>query len=384
MADMPELPDDFGADLIDQLEQRAPVANDDDAGAELAEQIGALLKDPAATATDEVAATPDEGPSAAAPAEDAAAGAESETPAPEPPDPAAASETPAAGEGGYVWQWYDTATNQTAEQRFTDAQVQQALQLASWANNLPEEVRYQLGMVESGQSVAIPRADFDRYQAWLNQQDRTQRDADLSNLDVEPDVAKVISDLRDQVTALQQGQQYQPQVNEQAINANLSATAQAYDRSISAHREAWKLTEDETNRLVRTVIDTGIARHLQGQYSQYNPVTQQLMAPADPNVVMSEALRYALYRDPALHQAVLARTTPSPTGAPEQAAAPDMRDATVTDIAAKRARAASLAAAPSAAVTPSPRTVRSMSDEEIFGPEGALTQELARAMNGHG
>src|SRR5690606_41779848 len=119
----------------------------------------------------------------------------------------------------------DPATGQPAQAVIPDAYVERALSLMAWAQNLPQRPRDAVGMIESGQAVVIPRADYDQFVAWKNQQDKSQRDADLSNLDVDPDVAKLISELRDKVATLEAQQQQggvDPQYQAQA-NAELSA-----------------------------------------------------------------------------------------------------------------------------------------------------------------
>lgn len=377
-------PDDFGADLLAQFEKRTTTtaAPADEMGmspypggvkVDAGDQFAAMAAELNAAKVAEInAAAADSADVAEEPvAEDAPA---AELPA---PDPATAVDEPAGADvGGYVWNYLAT-NGQPAAVRYDDRQVQEAISLKAWADGLGEELRYTLGAVESGQAVAIARNEYDQFQAWKGQQDRSQRDTDLARLDVEPDVAKVISDLRDEVASLRT---QSPDVGQPQPNYNPNVT-QALHQAVSHYQTARQLSQEEVNRLVANAQQSNIISHFQREGQRLNPVTGQLLADADPATVIYKSLDYALYQDPALHAAVVARTTqPQPvlTGQPDQATAPT---ATVTDITAKRARAASLASAPSAAVTPAPRTIHQMSDQQRI--EG-MAEEIARAQSGTG
>ena len=107
----------------------------------------------------------------------------------------------------------------------------------------------------------------------------------------------------------------------------------------------------------------------------------RLWEPADPATVMHKAFSFALTSNPDLYNRVAARGQALPNQPTTQATAQTPL-APVTDINAKRARAASLAAAPSAAVTPSPRTVLQMTDQEVVS---TMAEEIDRVLaNGGG
>lgn len=162
-------------------------------------------------------------------------------PEPEPtPDP-----------GGYVWNYLDPTTGAPAAQRYDDRQIQEAIGLAAWARGLPDDVRDALGAVESGQAVAINRADYDRFHAWASQQSRGQRDSDLAKLDVDPDVAKVISDLRDEVSSLRGQSQGYPQQQGPGYNP---AVTNALSQAVSTYRDARQLSQQEVDTLVQTAV----------------------------------------------------------------------------------------------------------------------------------
>lgn len=375
----PTPPDDFGEGLLAQFEKRTTTtaAPADEFGmaypggtsVDSSEQFAAMAAE--ITAATVAGEAPPE-------VEQTADPAVSTQPPGEPDEPAGVAEEPAPVEpGGYVWQGIDPTSGAPVAQRYDDKFVQDAIHIRRWADALSDDLRYALGAVESGQAVAIDRADYDQFQAWRNQQTRGQRDTDLARLDVEPEVAKVIADLRDEVASLRGGNQLPPQQQQPAYNP---AITQATTQAIDTYKAARQLSQDETNALVNNAAQSGIIGFYQQQGQVVNPATGMILAPADPASVMYKALDYALTQNPALHAAVVARTqTPPPlTGQPDQAAAPN---ATVTDISAKRARAASLSAAPSAAVTPSPRTVLQMTDQQRI--EG-IAGEIARAQSGTG
>lgn len=399
--------EDFGSDLVAEFGRRASgslaAAADD---AEMERQIAAELNEqlpPPAPGTDQPA------PEASTVGADGTPSADE--PEGQPPTPAReapagsmpAGAVPADGEpvdgatddggeqpaevGGYVWQWTDQATQAAQAQRFTDDQVQNALRIAAdqrvhqglalveWASQLNPEQREAMGHVADGTAVTVARADYDRYQAWLHQQTTASRlPSDIDQFD--PEAARLIREQQDQIARLeaQQPQQPQPYESPEAV-----ALARSYNSAIAGIKQTWQLTDAEMDQLY-TQAQPFVAG-LQVQHSQFNPLTGQLLRPADPNQVMYDAFSFAISRNPALHEAVLGRARPAsaPTGTPGEATPAQTLPA--RDISGKRARAASMASAPSAAVTPAPRSVKSMSEQEL---NDAMAAELTRHMNGDG
>jgi hypothetical protein len=270
----------------------------------------------------------------------------------------------ASASGGYVWQDGDN------QHQFTDDQVQRALLLNAWAERLPEQTRVAFAAIEEGQAVAVSRADFDQFKSWREQQTRAQRDADLANLDVDPDVAKLVTSLRDEVAQLR-GQaspvsrQDDPVVAN--VNANLDATAQRMDAGARAYAAERQLTEAELQSLFAAAVSAEIIPKLAEANAVTNPLTGAVIQPADPAVVIEQALDFALVRNPVLHTAVAQRRATAPT-------TPTPADAALT---AKKARAASVASAPSTAVTPSPRTSKDLSPQERVD---AMAADLAAVL----
>lgn len=394
---------DFGSDMLDEFARRAggpPAATDD----QLEAQIAAALGEQQPASTEAADGGPEPQAQQAAETPPAAEPASTATEAPAGTEPAGAM--PADDDGGppegelltepptgYVWAWQDD-NQQAQETRFTDEHVQQALRLASdprvnqgltligWAEQLTSEQREAMGRVAEG-AVAVPRADYDRYQAWLHQQETAQRYPNLDDLD--PEAAKIIRDQQARLAQLEGGQRQEPVAEPPAAagysDQQADVLARGYNAAIGGLKQAWQLSDAELEQVYASAEP--FIGGWQAQHSEFNPITGQLMRPADPNRVMYDAFSDALRRNPALHEAVISRTHPSRDDTntnhqPNPAAQPP---ATADKVAAKRARAASLASAPSAAVTPSPRSVKSLSNQEL---NEAMAKELAQAMNGDG
>ncbi|PZM94384.1 MAG: hypothetical protein DIU79_09820 [Actinobacteria bacterium] len=293
-----------------------------------------------------------------------------------------AGETSATGDtSGYVYRYTDPATGQPAQAVIPDAYVERALSLMAWAENLPQQTRDAIGMIESGQAVVIPRADYDQFVAWKNQQDKSQRDADLSNLDVDPDVAKLISELRDKVATLEAQQQQggvDPQYQAQA-NAELSALNREIAAAQHEYAQTRGLTAEEAEALMATAVQAEVIPIFMQQYAVRNPVTGALLQYPDMRKVTEAALDFALTQHPNLHEKVIAarqnKATPTAGATPSQPEPAQSEED--RKVAAKKARAASLATAPSGAVAPPPATVKSMSEHDRIM---AMAREIEQAL----
>jgi len=283
----------------------------------------------------------------------------------EPGDGSAVEATPPPG---YTWTYNDGVQDHTVT--FDDAQVQGAIRLAAWAEALPDEVKTAVGLIESGQSIAIPRSEFDEFSAWKAQQHRSTRDADLENADMDPAVADIIRKQRDEIDALKAGQPQVPgsvdPVYQAQVNAGAERTMAEFNAATTAYAEARQLTPEETQGLLGVAIQAEIIPHLVQANTRFNPANGQVLVPADMTVVAEQALDWALVRNPHLKTRVLSAQQPAngqitpgaqpPAGIP---AAPD-------PVQARKARAGSLATAPSGAAPPvPPQTVRQMTQPEV-------------------
>lgn len=380
-----ELPEGWGQALLDRFgtsdAEPGLTEYEGGVGIDAGRQLGASPPTPAEPVEpailDAESATPDAEPAPTeppAPAEPAAP--------PAPADAAADASTPqepSAAPGGWDHHYLDETTQAAAVQHFTDDEVRDGLMLRGWRDSLSPEMRQALFVVESGQAVPVPRADYERFVAWSNAQSTQQRDADLSQYD--DDAAAVIRQQRDQIAQLQAQQPAAPQVDQSLVNANLSSWAMQTDQAAAAWAQARHLSVDEARPLWRQVVDSGMLSSLAASRSQYSP-TGQFLAPADPRAVAYELLDFQLSRDQALlatvHQRhAAANPAPAPASAPAAAPPATAPPANAASIEAKKARAASVSAAPSAAVTPAPRA-------PLVGQDAvaAMAAELAPVMNG--
>lgn len=397
-------PDDFGAEILSQFERRefgtggaAPAAGDSPVGdwpggstssadhlvqridatqvIDSTEEAGSSAKDESAAgeAGEPPAGTAEEPTELVAPADVEHSGPTDDSTAGDSAD-AQTAESPAPSTeppSGYVWRDGDQAVE------FSDQQVQEALAFAAWGTQLPDETRAAFAGIESGQAVAIPRQEYDQFQAWRAQQDRSTRDADLDRLDVDPDVAKVISDLRDEVAQLRGAPasspvstQVGPQGVDPTLDANLTATAQRLDEAAAAYAQDHNLTDAEFQALYTAAINANVIPAIAESMAFKNPVTGAVISPADPGEVIRQALDFALVRNPALHSAVTERAASSTSTSTTPLPGTDA-------VTAKKARAASVASAPSASVTPPRRDAASLSPQETVA---AIQAELAAAM----
>jgi len=409
-------PDDFGAAVLAEFERRAkgsaaPLdgdtpppggwpepstseANGAGSGDPAASAVAPPTADAASTEQGSLPADAEDGPASGGQQGDGAASEEGAEAAPSPdaqaggqPTQADDQSTQAGGTSatgdtsGYVYRYTDPATGQPAQAVIPDAYVERALSLMAWAENLPQQTRDAIGMIESGQAVVIPRADYDQFVAWRNQQDKSQRDADLSNLDVDPDVAKLISELRDKVATLEAQQQQggvDPQYQAQA-NAELSALNREIAAAQHEYAQTRGLTAEEAEALMATAVQAEVIPIFMQQYAVRNPVTGALLQYPDMRKVTEAALDFALTQHPNLHEKVIAarqnKATPTAGATPSQPEPAQSEED--RKVAAKKARAASLATAPSGAVAPPPATVKSMSEHDRIM---AMAREIEQAL----
>lgn len=314
---------------------------------------------------------------------------------PAPSDPAASTT------GGYTWSEGDRT------ETFTDDQVRQALYISAWAHSLPEETSAAFAAIEQGAAVAVSRDDYASYLAWRQSQERRARDTDLDNLDVDPEVAELIGNLRDEVAALkgqpnvapatapgqplssltnsdlaqiqQTGGLTQEQRNAN-IDANLDATLDQVDAAATRYAEATGLNEQEIAALIEDAASVNAFQMFMAQGAQVNPATGQVIRPPDIEAVTNQALNFALARNPSLYRQVQQHmtTTPDPANTTPQVDMPqeDLSAADNSAVERKKARAASVSNAPSAANTPVPRA--SMSQGDMIA---AMARDLAAAMD---
>lgn len=320
------------------------------------------------------ASSPPDGVAPPVPAGDDAAGL------PEGEGQGPAAETPPSG---YTYRYHDGQQEQAIQ--IDDSTVQRALSIDAWARNLPPEITTAIGAIETGQAVAIPRSDYDQFVAWQNQQSAKQRDSDLDQLDLDPQVAEILRKQRDELDALKAqtaAQAQQPAVTpqyQQQVNAGIERDMQVMNTAMQSYAQGHGLTEDEVQGLLGTAVNAQLIPKLVEINTLVNPANGQVLRNADMAAVTQQALDWALGQDPHLKTRILAAA--QVPGAVQQGAQlpPGAPGAPPVDpVQARKARAGSLASAPSGAAPPvPPRAVAQMSPQDITN---AMAADIAAAM----
>lgn len=342
-------------------------------------------------------------------------------------DPSAAPAPAAPVGGGYRMPYLDGA-GQPAVLELTPQQIDQAVRLAAWAESIPVEQRQQIAQVEAGAAVAVPRAEYDAYNAWKNTQAKTTRDSDIQGLlqqeEITPQVAALIAQQRDQLEQVQAAQQQQPapQQYDPAAVAQQQANQQQFTAAMTQYATHHGLAPQEIQALVDDAVSSGMVEYTANANATYNPLNGQMLNPPHIPSVVEQSLNWALQRNPGLHTKVITHhqqpRAPQPppaqgvAGAPgvhqqfpgQQAYAPQAQPQqlpaaaqqyapqpilgqapaglpapqaapTPTDL--RKARSASLAAAPSGAIAPAPANVAAMNPQQITA---LIAAELAGTM----
>jgi len=276
-------------------------------------------------------------------------------------DPPAAEPPPAAGE-----QTDEAGTNDAAGsappaselafqvdgQDFTlnTEQAEYLLRVNSWLESVPEETKQQWSGIEQGTHVAITAEEYKALQqAAQNPQPQRQPQApDLDDLDA--DTIEYIKSLEARAQPVQQGGQpdnapSQPDANEIAAAARHQAEQQQRMMGELAEtntkvRDQYQLTDEQLERLEQVTANLQVIPRLSQQMTQYSP-TGQIIRQAPFGEVVERAYEIAMSQDPTLRQIrddVIYN---------QRMAADAERNAATNS---KKAKAGTLASAPSAAV----------------------------------
>lgn len=307
-----------------------------------------------------------EGESAEQPAGDAPAGNGVDTAV---PDPAVSTTTP---------QDTPPAPAAPAADLPSADELERLRALASWAGSLDPRVADQFGLIESGRAIAVPTDEFAAYRAWVASQRpaATQSPAsaqiDLDELD--PQTRAHIEQLQAREAAhaqeLEQLRQQQVAARIPEQQAQFEQQTQRIDETMQAYASRTGFTEEQIGALMETAVQAGAFGFFAEQGVTRSP-SGMVIATPDIALVTEQALDFARLRrpdiapDPALVQVPTSQsTTPVPaSGTPTAAATPPVPAAPDT-VARKRANAASLAAAPSAATQPPMTDPRSFSEQD--------------------
>jgi hypothetical protein len=235
--------------------------------------------------------------------------------------------------------------------------AQRLLGLAAWSENLAPQTREAFAAIETGAAVAISRADYERFAAW--QQTQADRGDRFDDDDLDPRITERLARLESENAQLRA----QPLAAQYSAQADQATTT--FVDTAASYAAARGLSEDEMGRVFQTALNSGVIAQFAEQGRTYSP-TGQLVRDADYADVARKAFDFAMLNDPQLRELAF---QPAPTSGSHE---PD-------PTAIKKARAGSLASAPSAAVTTPPVDVRQLSPMDR---SKAMADELRAAMSG--
>lgn len=246
-----------------------------------------------------------------------------------------------------------------------EAHARQLVALQGWAQSLPDETRTQFAAIERGDSVAVPRSEFEAFQRWREQSGTGGgRPAQIDPDDLDPDAAAYVRQLEAETEQLRRAQQA---VAAQQVGSEQQRALAAIDEVSGRFAEQYGLTQQELELVHEQTAALQIVPRLLAANSVYSP-SGQLIAEPDYDAVFTQAFQAGLTAHPQLREKLVQSEVARQLAA--ERAANDMVDG-------KRARAASLASVPSAALTRDPQAPR-MSTQDM---SAAIAAEL-RKLNG--
>jgi len=260
----------------------------------------------------------------------------------------------------------------------TAEQMQAMLAINKWASNVQPEVARQFAAVEQGVAVAVPTDEYAAYQVWLqtqrqqtqNQQPAYQPMPSFQSgqvagavpewvQDLDPEAQQFLAQLQASNAQMQQHLAALEQQNilaqQPQISAQQQQVTQQFDTAVSTYAQANGLTNDQAGELLDIAVRAGIIPTLAEQQRVYSP-SGALVRDADYALIARQALDFGRLQRPDL--AFPGQAPASATGAGGAGAAPVAPTTStppaphVDPVAFKKARSASLAAAPSAATVP--------------------------------
>lgn len=251
-----------------------------------------------------------------------------------------------------------------AEIELSEDQVRRLVGLDRWATSIPEQVARQFAAIEQQVAVAVPTDEYAAFQAWragtTGQQSgrgtQPSRDDEWVQ-DLDPQAAEAFARLQAETIALQQ---QNAALAQQAANARqpelaneVDAKIAVFDTAIADYAASTGLTPDQAGELLEVAVAAGIIPTLVESQRHYSP-SGMLVQDADLALVARQALDFGRLQRPGLTPTPVAPApTTAPTAPPALSLVPPVPAAHVPDpTVQKRARASSLAAAPSAATTP--------------------------------
>jgi hypothetical protein len=258
------------------------------------------------------------------------------------------------------------------------------LQMNSWIEQVPVAIKEQWAGIQDGTHVAITQEQLAQFQAAQQAASATPAVSpnrpDIDDLD--DDTAAYIRELEGRAQPVSQ----QPPTIDQGPSPQemqAAATAQANERVrlnatigevTAAYAEEYGLDEAQVQRLQQVTSELGVVPAIQRRHRVYSP-TGQMIRDADFGTVVKEAYGVAMSTDPELSKAHAEHIYQARLAQESEAN---------RAVAAKKGRAGSLAAAPSAAVPAGNNTpkIGANNQMDVSGTANAIAQAIAAASNG--
>lgn len=282
---------------------------------------------------------------------------------------AAAMEMFADGDGTVAPEGSDTSSASVyrvkiagQEVDLTGDQIENMVALANWAASLDRNVAQQMYAVETGQAVTLPRDEYLRLQSLQEAAAQGGPGGGTPPEDLDDDARDYIERLRaenEQLRLLQQ--QPDPAAvayYQQQELARRSSYESSYEEAAQAWQDSHGLQDDEMEQLVNFAL----SQNAFGTFAQADRVVApdgRVLRDVNMGSVTEKALNFALASRPDLMERSAMRRTREIDGA--------------AAVSRKKANAASLAAAPSAAIPQPTVDPRSMSSSQ-------LVSEMANAI----
>jgi hypothetical protein len=296
--------------------------------------------------------------------------------APEPPEEPAPAELPPAAETTEL-----PPPTTPPVPVVTPEELDRLRALEAWAQGLDAQTQMQMAGIAGGQAVAVPTDEFARYRAWVAGQQSPptsdpSRTPDLSDLD--PEQAQYIQSLQAQNAALAAERERLDRERTQLLVPDQLAAQQQSERVIAETLADYGrmngLDESTVGLLLDEAVQLNAFSMFVGANREINPVTGQVLREAPLDLVTRQALDFARVRHPELLTAPVSNPSvpaPDPT-------VPTITSVADDAVARKKANAASLAAAPSAATAPP------AIDPRTLNPEGqrSLIADMIRQQTG--
>lgn len=241
---------------------------------------------------------------------------------------------------------------------YTSAEIQSMQKLRDWGNSLTPELRSTIAALESGQAGAIPADEWHRYQAWKTTQGKQQQQQPdiLDGLD--DDQIAYVRQLEQQVTQARQPDPTLVAQHQQQLKAGTDQWVLSYVNAAKSWGDERGLTEQQVSELSDYAVSQGVFKSFAEAEREYHPVNGTVMRDADPASVTVKALNFALASDPGLYTQIAERQLTQASRAQATLQAD-------TAVSQKKARSASLAAAPSQASVTVPTDVTKLNRDEL-------------------